>query len=55
MIPASNAALMTGLYSHQAGVGLMTVDRGFDAYRGDLNNRSVTIAAYSNSARVGSR
>ena len=40
----TRAALLTGLYSHQAGIGLMTGDRGYDAYRGDLNNRCVTIA-----------
>jgi arylsulfatase len=40
----TRAALLTGLYSHQAGIGLMTGDRGFDAYRGDLNRRSVTLA-----------
>lgn len=40
----SRASLLTGLYAHQAGVGHMVEDRGFDAYRGDLNHRSVTIA-----------
>jgi arylsulfatase len=35
---------MTGLYQHQAGVGHMMSDKGYDAYRGDLNNRCVTIA-----------
>ncbi len=40
----TRAALLTGLYSHQAGIGLMTSDRGYDAYRGDLNRRCVTIA-----------
>ncbi len=40
----TRAALLTGLYSHQAGIGLMTGDRGWDAYRGDLNRRCVTIA-----------
>ena len=40
----TRAALLTGLYSHQAGIGLMTGDRGYDAYRGDLNRRCVTIA-----------
>lgn len=46
----TRAALLTGLYSHQAGIGLMTGDRGYDAYRGDLNNRCVTIAEVLNSA-----
>jgi len=40
----TRAALLTGLYSHQTGIGLMTGDRGYDAYRGDLNRRCVTIA-----------
>ncbi|UCG60268.1 MAG: arylsulfatase [Phycisphaerales bacterium] len=40
----TRASLMTGLYQHQAGVGHMMGDKGFDAYRGDLNNRCVTIA-----------
>jgi len=40
----TRAALLTGLYSHQAGIGLMTGDRGYEAYRGDLNRRSVTLA-----------
>lgn len=40
----TRAALMTGRYSHQAGVGHMVNDRGFDGYRGELNRESVTIA-----------
>jgi arylsulfatase A-like enzyme len=40
----TRASLMTGLYPHQAGVGHMMEDKGYDAYRGDLNNRCVTIA-----------
>lgn len=40
----TRASLLTGLYSHQTGIGLMTGDRGYDAYRGDLNQRCVTIA-----------
>jgi arylsulfatase len=40
----TRASLLTGLYSHEAGVGHMTEDRGEDGYRGDLNNRCVTIA-----------
>lgn len=40
----TRAALLTGLYSHQAGMGLMTNDRGYEAYRGDLNRKCVTIA-----------
>lgn len=40
----SRASLLTGLYPHQTGIGLMMENRGFDAYRGDLNERNVTIA-----------
>jgi len=40
----TRASLMTGLYPHQAGVGHMMEDKGYEAYRGDLNNRCVTIA-----------
>lgn len=40
----TRAALMTGLYSHQAGVGHMVNDLGDPAYQGYLNDRCVTIA-----------
>jgi len=40
----TRACLMTGLYPHQAGVGHMMNDRGYDGYRGDLNQSCVTIA-----------
>jgi arylsulfatase len=40
----SRSSLLTGLYSHQAGVGLMVEDRGRPAYQGYLNDRCVTIA-----------
>ena len=40
----TRAALLTGLYPHQAGVGHMMSDRGYDGYRGDLNRQSVTFA-----------
>jgi len=40
----TRASLMTGLYMHQAGVGHMMNDRGQDGYRGNLNDRCVTIA-----------
>jgi arylsulfatase A-like enzyme len=39
----TRASLMTGLYPHQAGVGHMTEDHGFPAYRGDLSGNCVTI------------
>ena len=41
----TRASLLTGLYSHQAGVGHMTwADNGYDGYRGLLNNHCATIA-----------
>lgn len=40
----TRAALMTGLYSHQAGVGQMIEDQGWPGYRGELNDRCVTLA-----------
>lgn len=40
----TRAALLTGLYSHQAGIGHMLSDRGYDGYRGELASNAVTIA-----------
>lgn len=43
----SRAALLTGLYSHQAGMGMMTSDHGrypYPAYNGDLSKGCVTLA-----------
>jgi arylsulfatase len=40
----TRAALLTGLYPHQAGIGHMMEDRGHPGYRGDLNRNCVTIA-----------
>ena len=40
----TRAALLTGLYPHQAGIGHMMGDYGIEGYRGDLNRRSVTLA-----------
>ena len=40
----TRASLLTGLYPHQAGIGHMMDDRGYDGYRGDLNQNSATIA-----------
>lgn len=43
----SRASLMTGLYPHQVGMGLMTSDYGhypYPAYKGDLSDDCVTIA-----------
>jgi len=46
----TRASLLTGLYSHQAGVGHMVQDLGTPAYRGNLNDRCVTIAEALKSA-----
>src|SRR5579859_700934 len=40
----SRAALLTGLYSHEAGVGHMLDDDKVPGYRGRLNDNCVTIA-----------
>jgi arylsulfatase A-like enzyme len=40
----TRAALMTGLYQHQADMGWMTYDAGIPGYRGDLAPNCVTIA-----------
>ncbi len=40
----TRAALLTGLYSHQAGIGWMMSDNGHPGYRGDLNSQCVTLA-----------
>jgi len=41
----TRAALMTGLYSHQTGLGWMTVaDLGRPGYIGELNDKCITIA-----------
>src|SRR5690242_16384196 len=40
----TRAALLTGLYPHQAGVGAMNQDLGKPAYQGELNDRCVTVA-----------
>jgi arylsulfatase len=40
----TRAALLTGLYSHQAGVGAMMEDAGLPGYRGRLNDQCVTLA-----------
>src|SRR5271155_3139363 len=33
----TRAALLTGLYSHHAGIGHMVEDKGLDGFRGELN------------------
>lgn len=40
----TRASLLTGLYPHQAGVGWMMADNGFDGYRGNLNKNCMTVA-----------
>ena len=40
----TRASLLTGLYSHQAGVGHMVGDYGHPSYQGRLNDSCVTIA-----------
>ena len=40
----SRAALLTGQYPHQAGIGQMTMDRNLPGYRGRLNDETVTLA-----------
>ena len=40
----TRASLLTGLYSHQAGLGAMTFDWGTPAYRGRLMDNAVTVA-----------
>ncbi|MEW4564025.1 arylsulfatase [Bremerella sp. JC770] len=40
----TRASLLTGLYSHQAGIGWMTADQGAPGYRGQLSDDCVTIA-----------
>lgn len=40
----TRAALLTGLYQHQAGIGHMVADYGVPSYQGYLNDQCVTIA-----------
>ncbi len=40
----SRAALLTGLYPQQAGIGNMMEDRGIPGYRGELGSNCLTIA-----------
>ena len=40
----TRASLLTGLYSHQAGIGHMTDPQPFPGYRGKLNRRCITLA-----------
>lgn len=40
----SRAALLTGLYPHQAGIGSMTADFGHPNYSGSISEKATTIA-----------
>jgi arylsulfatase A-like enzyme len=40
----TRASLLTGLYSHRAGIGHMVEDRGLPGYIGRLNERCATVA-----------
>lgn len=40
----SRASLLTGLYPHQAGIGILTYPTGPEGYAGDLNEQCVTMA-----------
>lgn len=46
----TRAALLTGLYSHQTGVGHMTGDYKVAGYRGFLNDRCVTLGSVASNA-----
>jgi arylsulfatase A-like enzyme len=46
----TRASLLSGLYSHQAGIGWMTADQNAPGYRGQLNDQCVTIAEVLGSA-----
>ncbi|MDB6111896.1 MAG: sulfatase [Pedosphaera sp.] len=40
----TRAALLTGLYPQQAGIGNMMEDRGIPGYRGEINRNCLTVA-----------
>ncbi len=46
----TRASLLTGLYSHQAGMGNMSNDQGLPGYRGYLTDNTVTLAEVLKSA-----
>lgn len=46
----TRAALLTGVYNHNAGIGKMTTDEGLPGYRGFLTNNTVTLAEVLKSA-----
>ncbi len=49
----TRASLLSGLYPHQAGVGWMMADSGYDGYRGELNRSCMTIAEVLKTAGYG--
>lgn len=49
----TRASLLSGLYPHQAGVGHMMSDNGYDGYRGELNRNCMTIAEVLSTAGYG--
>ena len=46
----TRATLLTGQYSHKAGIGHMNDDRGLPGYQGSLNDHCVTIGDVARSA-----
>ncbi|HIK93576.1 MAG TPA: arylsulfatase [Planctomycetes bacterium] len=50
---STRASLLSGLYPHQAGVGHMMNDSGFDGYRGELNRSCRTMAEVLKTAGYG--
>ncbi|MCA9063876.1 MAG: sulfatase-like hydrolase/transferase, partial [Planctomycetaceae bacterium] len=49
----TRASLLSGLYPHQAGVGWMMEDSGYDGYRGELNRKCRTMAEVLHTAGYG--
>ena len=49
----TRASLLTGLYPHQAGIGWMMNDNGYDGYRGELNQQCRTLGEVMRSAGYG--
>ncbi|MEZ6132775.1 MAG: arylsulfatase [Planctomycetaceae bacterium] len=49
----TRASLLSGLYPHQAGVGHMMEDSGYDGYRGELNRQCLTMAEVLKTAGYG--
>lgn len=49
----TRASLLSGLYPHQAGVGHMMDDKGYDGYRGELNRNCLTMAEVLKTAGYG--